>query len=504
MWLGTRDSYESVANMQKAVNDGNIMSLMASSPELAAMAALEDDEDYRIGQEIIQVVNNVAIITVSGSLVSSHNWYNQYFGLVSYEQIRDAIDMATSDGNVTNIILHIESSGGTIVGLDDLGEYIFYVSNNVKPINGHTTSHAHSAGYWLLSSTKSITASKTASLGSIGVLMTLTSYKKMYDNLGIEFTYIRSGKFKALGQAGEELSEEAVSEFTEMIMELHGFFVAQVLRGRGAMASQNTSAWTEGKTFLAGKAKSLGLVDEITTLDNVVAKMVKTVDNRFMVDSNVTSEYKDAIMKLKSLTKEQQAKLASGVPLEKLGLSDTELADAKAELETIMSKSNSDDNSSADSGSDGQGAEAEGDNIANADKVSAENDDSSKELSGMSELLELNTSLTKQNAKLEVKLEQLTEKLQAKDKEIEQFMSNEKELLTIAGEAINKFQVAVGAQATSLEGMGVKAILNSYAEAKNTFEATFKVGAASMQSSGSRDTQDSLKPLNPIKKLVKE
>lgn len=486
MWLGSRESHLSVKKMQEAKDNGTLLSMMVSDNKVTQLSTNKSPyDDERIGANLVEVIDSVAIVNVLGAMVPNHEWYNEFFGITSYQAIKDALTLVSEDDNIGKIILNVNSPGGSVCSLDDLGDYIKFIDNNIKPVLGYTSSHAHSAGYWLLTSCRSISAARMASLGSIGVIMTLVNYKAMLDKEGIEYHYFRSGKFKALGQSGEELTEEAKGEFTDMVMQLHDFFVGQVISGRGQLATQKMSEWKEGKTFLAEQAKNLGLIDEIKSFDLFIAKMLKNGNNGFMGDNTINSLTKGTIMKMKTLTEEQKAKLASGANLEDLGLSAEDLEKAKTELK-------------ADAESKDQSADSDN----NADIEAKDESKESQDSAAIETLLTENAKLNKSLAKAEVKLEALEAEIKVLAEEKEKTLSLQNKLMAIAAEATNKFQVAVGAQATNLDGFSPEALLTQYEASKKTFEDTIKVGASSVQLSESRDNQDSLKPKNPIRKLT--
>jgi ClpP class serine protease len=105
----------------------------------------------------------------------------------------------------------------------------------------------------------------------------------------------------------------------ETVMTLHGFFEEHVISSRNGAASTREK-WNQGKTFFAGEGIKLNLADEIMSFDTRVAKLIQSGNNRVVISENNSLSFEEAIMKFK-FTEEQKAKLASGVPLEKLGLS---------------------------------------------------------------------------------------------------------------------------------------------------------------------------------------
>lgn len=485
IWLGNRESQHPVIELQKAVSDGKILELMASSEKAMEMSTrYDDDEDFRIGADLLQVNAGVAVISVKGALVADYKWYNSWFGVVSYEEIRDAVNMAAEDGNVKSILLDVDSGGGAVTYLDETAEYISKVDANVKPVYGHVTSHAHSAGYWLLASTRKISSAKMASTGSIGVIMTLVNYHKMYEDAGIEFKYIRSGKFKALGQTGEALSEEAVSLYTDMVEQLHTFFEDHVIAGRGSLAAQNKPKWNEGKTFFAKESLSLGLIDEINTFDGHISKLYDTSYIYFSSDMSETQLklIGDTAMKLKLLSTEQAAKFASGVPVDKLGLSTEDLAKVQEEIKT-----NAEEAEVKTEAADTEGVE-----------VVAEEKEKPVEAVDIDKIIELSTKL----AKVEIQLEEANGKLTKADADNAELAAMQTTLIGIAAEATGRFQVGSGKSPSNFEGATAKNIVSQYETEKAVLFGSMPTGATSEQTVNDRNEDLSLQQAeNTIIKL---
>jgi signal peptide peptidase SppA len=464
--------------MQKAVSEGKLIELMASSDYAVNLSSQVDDENYRIGSELLQVNAGVGVITVKGSLVAEHKWYNSLFGIVSYDQIRDAFMLASEDAQVKSILLDIESPGGVATFIDSTSDYIRNIDRNIKPVYGHTTSHAHSAGYWLLASTRKISAAKMASVGSIGVIMTLVNYQKMYQDAGIEFTYLRSGKFKALGQRGEKLSPEAEADYLDTVMQLYGFFESHVLTSRGSVASQNKGKWSEGKTFFAKESIAIGLVDEINTFDGHISKLYDTSYIHFnstMTDIQLKT-FGDTAMKLKLLSPEQAAKFASGVPVDKLGLSTDDLSKVEAEL------------ANTEVATKGEGS---------ADNVEAGTEETQEVEAGTEETAETKAvdvdkiiELSSKLAKVEVKLEAAEAAIVSLEAEKTKFTEMQTKLVGIVGEATGRFQVALGKSASDFKDATAESIVSQYETEKTTLFGEMPAGTTSSQTVNDREMED--------------
>lgn len=334
IWFGDQASYLGFIDKIKLTKD---------PVWLSSMRGMWDEDQKRIDTEegfenrLLTRNGSTAILDVSGDLVNSKNWYDEYLGLVSYEEITEAIAEAGEDEDTEQVIMNFSTGGGTANGIKSAADFIQYTDRNVKPVYGHTGSASFSAGYWLYSATRKGSVEDMGQLGSIGALNIHVSYKDKLDNDGIVFTVFREGEFKALGQPFEKLDQKTKDYFQERLSKANAFFLDAVVRNRNISLS-NQSEWGEGKTHYGREAVAYGLADEVTTLHELLGRFTKTQsgDGRLRYGGNMPKEkLKDDDQQAQTpttdevvaglnpeirenLSEEQIAQLAAGVSLEQV------------------------------------------------------------------------------------------------------------------------------------------------------------------------------------------
>lgn len=199
-------------------------------------------------------VGGVAVIPVSGMIVREQSWYG-----TGQDAVASALKAAVADPSVRCILLDINSPGGTVAGTKELADAISEARTK-KRCAAYANGLCASAAYWLASATGTIYAPLTATVGSIGVIMTITNYAKMEEKWGISTVTITGGKWKAAGQGGE-LTDEERRYFQERINTLHTIFKADVSRNMGL--TSDPAQWGEAQLLLAQPARELGLVTDI-------------------------------------------------------------------------------------------------------------------------------------------------------------------------------------------------------------------------------------------------
>lgn len=269
LWLGTEAALTDLAQCQKWASE-NAIALM--DRRQAFMGIDDESDDFRMGDYLIRHLGNgVASISVKGSLTNAYEWWHPYVSskVTSYEAIGDALATLAGDEDVSKVVLDISSGGGAAMGVDNLTQKIKAV-RQVKKVIAHTSTAAFSAAYWIAASADEVVTTRMAEVGSIGTLMVHQSIAKMAEEAGIEFTVFRAGKYKALGLPYEELSEEAKEHMQADIEKANGFFLEHVSQRRN-LSITTRDTWAEGRTFFAEDGASVGLIDRIATLDELVS-----------------------------------------------------------------------------------------------------------------------------------------------------------------------------------------------------------------------------------------
>lgn len=118
-----------------------------------------------------ELVGGVAVIPVTGPIVREQGWYG-----VGQDAVASSLKAALADA---------------------IAE-----ARTKKRCAAYANGLCASAAYWLASATGTVYAPLTATVGSIGVIMTITNYAKLEEKWGISTVTITGGKWKAAGQGG--------------------------------------------------------------------------------------------------------------------------------------------------------------------------------------------------------------------------------------------------------------------------------------------------------------
>jgi len=221
------------------------------------------------------LAEDVAVIDISGALIYKGNcWWDWK---LSYLDIASQFRAALSDKSVSSILLDIDSPGGEVAGVFDLVDLI-YSSRGIKPIIASANEDCFSAAYAIASAADKIYLSRTAQVGSIGVIAMHVDQSGYDSQLGVKYTPVYAGKHKIDFNPHGELSSGAESALQDHVNKLYSLFVNTVARNRNLASS--TIRGTEADIYTGQLGVDTGLADDVRSFASTLAEMVTTKNKR--------------------------------------------------------------------------------------------------------------------------------------------------------------------------------------------------------------------------------
>lgn len=277
--------------------------------------------------DILSVESGVAVVSVQGVMMRDTDEWDEARGATSSRLIQQAIEQATSDPGVSQILLHIDSPGGQVAGTQEAAQAVVEAAKK-KTVYAYTDGLMCSAAYWLASGANAIYGTPSSRIGSIGVLLAFIDWSKAFEEAGLKTEVIAAGKFKAAGVMGTSLTDDQRANLQAGVDEIMDEFRAAVLsRGRSIPAEA-----MEGQTFSAKQAQKFNLAGRVTGLADVLARM-KTLRGIDM-GTGGSGRTTRAVSHTDTMTIEEQL---SGANAE-LATLKTQLADAQTALEQANAK----------------------------------------------------------------------------------------------------------------------------------------------------------------------
>jgi ClpP class serine protease len=249
-----------------------------------------------VGAEPFRLVADdyAAVVDISGPLTHA-GWMFQ-----SYASIRDRVSAALAS-SAHCVILKLDSPGGEVAGAFDLARALRTMAEAAgKDLIAYTDSQACSSAYALATSAKTIIASDTAVVGSIGVINTAVDTTKADAAQGLSFFVLASGARKADGNPHVAMSEAALAAMQQSIDDAAGVFFNLVDSRRDI-----DSASLQAATFVGERARAQGLIDQVMSWDQLLGALASgaipsqsakpMLEKRVMADKDEDNKDPDAV-----------------------------------------------------------------------------------------------------------------------------------------------------------------------------------------------------------------
>lgn len=220
--------------------------------------------------------DGIAVIPVTGTLVSRSGYLAAASGLMSYSDIGDAIEAAAANALVRGIMLDIDSPGGEVGGLFDLVENIAAIrQESGKPIWAVANEAALSAAYAIACAADVLYIAQTGEVGSVGVVAVHVDESNADRMAGLAWTFVHAGERKVDGNQHEPLSPRARSDIQADVDRLYDRFVALVASNRN-LSPQIVRA-AEAAVYRGELAVKAGLADRVGAFRQALAELSVTL-----------------------------------------------------------------------------------------------------------------------------------------------------------------------------------------------------------------------------------
>jgi capsid assembly protease len=242
------------------------------APEHALEAAKAARDERATRRQPAIKGRGIMVLPLCGVIVPKANLITEYSGGTSCQLFSAALRDALADEAVAQILIDIDSPGGSVAGVQELASEIMQARTQ-KPVLGIANYQAASAAYWLGACCNELYVSPSGEVGSIGVWTAHQDVSQAMENEGVKTTLISAGKYKTEGNPFSPLDNEAKDFIQDSVNSYYRSFVAAVARGRGVSVDKARNGMGQGRMLTAEAAKAEGMVDGITTIGALVGDM---------------------------------------------------------------------------------------------------------------------------------------------------------------------------------------------------------------------------------------
>jgi signal peptide peptidase SppA len=194
------------------------------------------------------------IIPISGVIGKRLDWMESQCGGYDLDTLQQALDGAEEDDSIKEILLHIDSPGGTVIGVPEMASRIAACE---KKVVAYTDTHMTSAAYYLAAGADEIYCAPSSRVGSIGVYCVQMDYSRQLANQGVQINAISGGRDKLLGAYWKPLSDADRAKLQAHIDKLYSAFKGHVMTQRPDVQDETC----QGAVFTGDDCCANGLVD---------------------------------------------------------------------------------------------------------------------------------------------------------------------------------------------------------------------------------------------------
>lgn len=234
-------------------------------------------EDEKPRARFYQVVNGIAVLPVSGTLVHKLGGMRPFSGMTGYDGITARLQQATNDPEVKGVLLEIDSPGGQVAGAFDCADMIYRLREK-KPVWALASDTACSAAMLLAAACERRLVTQTARVGSIGVVMAHASYDRQLEQEGVDITLLYSGKHKVDLSPYRALPDEVRDDYQQRMDDARQVFAGKVSLYTGL--SLEAVLATEAAVYDGQAAIDIGLADQLVNAADAVGVMADALNSK--------------------------------------------------------------------------------------------------------------------------------------------------------------------------------------------------------------------------------
>jgi serine protease SohB len=168
------------------------------------------------------------------------------------------------------VVLRLQSSGGTVTGYGLAAAEVSRLRDHKIKVTVSVDQVAASGGYMMACAGDKIVAAPFALIGSIGVVAQAPNLHRLLKKNDIDYEELTAGEFKRSISVLGEITPAGREHFLGKIEDIHTAFKNFVAERRPAADIAKVAT---GDVWLASEAVSLGLVDALSTGEDLIFRL---------------------------------------------------------------------------------------------------------------------------------------------------------------------------------------------------------------------------------------
>ncbi len=170
---------------------------------------------------------------------------------------------------IKGVVIYLNTPGGIIVSCQEIVDEIDKLKEGGKVVVASLGPIAASGGYHIASASDIIVSNPGTITGSISAIMSFPYIEQLAKKIGVEIEVIKSGRYKDIASPFRKMKKDEKELLQEVVDDVYHQFVDEVVERRG-IVKDSIMKIADGRIFSGKKAKELGLVDTLGTLQDAI------------------------------------------------------------------------------------------------------------------------------------------------------------------------------------------------------------------------------------------
>lgn len=215
----------------------------------------------------------------------------------NYQDMVKTVQAIADSGKKRIIMVHDSPGGVAYNAMSMAAEVRKIADDNGIELIGYVDGTSASASYIFLSIADRIVANPDASVGSIGVVISMIDNSEALKNAGYKRVFVTAGGNKVPYDEDGAFKDEFIKDLQNDVNDLYENFISHVDTYRPSMSKEDIRN-TDAKVFRAKEAQKLGLIDDIMT--NAEFK------EKYLTGESVTTSPSQSQTKVTQMSKDTQ------------------------------------------------------------------------------------------------------------------------------------------------------------------------------------------------------
>lgn len=208
----------------------------------------------------------VGLIVASGTIQDGH----QPEGSIGSENFVEILREVTEDTAIKALVIRVDSGGGSAFASEIIRAEIAAIREKKIPVLISMGSVAASGGYWIATAGDEIWATPTTITGSIGVFGAFPTLENSLQKIGLNTDGISTTELGGGASIDRALAPKMNTVIQAGVDHTYQSFLKLVAEARKKEVS-DVNEIAQGHVWTGAKAKELGLVDNLGTLNDVIS-----------------------------------------------------------------------------------------------------------------------------------------------------------------------------------------------------------------------------------------